>query len=146
MTPASAPHTARFARLAALGALLGALAVAMGAFGAHGLKARLSPEALAWWKTGAEYHLVHALALVAVGLAGLLAPARVRPRALTVAGTAILLGVVVFAGSLYAMALSDLRWLGAVTPFGGTAFIVGWVAFGWALWPTPDSPSEPPRS
>jgi uncharacterized membrane protein YgdD (TMEM256/DUF423 family) len=122
-------------RVASFGALAGTLAVVMGAFGAHALKARLSPEALAWWKTAAEYHLIHALLLTVIGLVRL-APIAARPRALGVAAVAVGLGLAVFCGSLYTMALTELRWLGAITPLGGTAFIVGWFAFGWALWPT----------
>lgn len=119
---------------ASLGALAGGLGVVAGAFGAHGLKAILSPEGLAWWQTGALYHLVHALALLAVGLAAHAALAT-RPRALRVAAWAFGVGLVLFSGSLYVMALTEVRALGAVTPFGGTAFIVGWAALAAALWP-----------
>ncbi len=117
---------------APLGALLGALAVAAGAFGAHGLRARLDARMLEIWQTAASYHLVHALALVVAGLVAA-QKAGVAPK---VAGAAFLLGVLVFSGTLYALALTDLRWLGAITPLGGVAFIVGWVALAVALWPT----------
>jgi uncharacterized membrane protein YgdD (TMEM256/DUF423 family) len=116
-----------------LSALNGFLAVALGAFGAHGLKRRLAAvadgvERLDWWRTASNYHLAHALAL---GLVALLF-ARSAGAALTVAGFAFLVGIALFSGSLYAMVLTGVRGLGVVTPFGGLAFLVGWVAIGWA--------------
>ena len=107
-----------------LGAVFGGLAVGAGAFGAHALKAHLSAEALGWWQTGAQYHLVHAVALV---LTGLFAP-RGRPRAIALAGLAFMSGIVLFSGSLYALALTGARWIGAVTPVGGLLLLVGWIA------------------
>lgn len=107
-----------------IGAVLGALAVAIGAFGAHGLKAMVTPDLLANFETGARYHMYHALAIVAVALviarypAASLAP---------VAGWLFLAGIVIFSGSLYLMALTGMRWLGAITPIGGVALIGGWV-------------------
>jgi len=113
----------RFALLA--GALLAAAGVALGAFGAHGLKALLSPEALGWWQTAVQYQMWHAIGLVAIGAAPM---ARTRgPAWMLAAGTAI------FSGSLYAMALSDVRWLGAITPIGGVLMIGGWAWFAWRL-------------
>jgi uncharacterized membrane protein YgdD (TMEM256/DUF423 family) len=117
----------------ALAALNGFLAVALGAFGAHGLKSRLAAvadgaERLEWWRTAASYHLAHALAL---GLVAVLVQ-RAAGAALTVAGFAFLIGIVLFSGSLYVMVLSGVRGLGAVTPIGGLAFLVGWAALGWA--------------
>ncbi len=112
--------------LLALGAVLAALAVALGAFGAHALKARLSADALALWQTAAQYHFWHALGVIAAGLALLNFPGSGWLRA---AGWLLALGIVLFSGSLYALALSGLRGLGAVTPFGGLAFILGWLAF-----------------
>jgi len=103
------------------GAGLGALAVAAGAFGAHGLRGRLDATAMAWFETAAHYHLVHATLLVAVGALAARGP-RVRAAAI-----ALVLGVVVFCGTLYAMALGAPRWFGALTPVGGGALIVGWV-------------------
>jgi len=102
-------------------AVLGFLAVALGAFGAHGLRARLGAAELEVWRTAALYHLVHAVAMLAVALAG----ARVR-RGRLICGlwTA---GVVIFGGSLYLLAATGLRWLGAVTPLGGAAFLAGWL-------------------
>jgi uncharacterized membrane protein YgdD (TMEM256/DUF423 family) len=117
----------------ALAGLNGFLAVALGAFGAHGLRQRLAGlsdgvERLDWWRTAATYHLAHALAL---GLVAVLA-ARVESVALSVAGWAFLVGMVLFSGSLYAMVLTGVRGLGAVTPLGGLAFLVGWAAVVWS--------------
>lgn len=107
----------------AAGSLAGALAVATGAFGAHALKAKLSAEALAWWQTAVQYHFVHALALLAVGLLARQAPPS---SLLSTAAAAFVAGLVLFSGSLYAMSLGAPRWLGAVAPLGGTAWIVAW--------------------
>lgn len=112
-----------------LSGTLGFLAVALGAFGAHGLKARLAPLAdgaqrLEWWNTGAHYQAVHALAL---GLVAYLA-SRTSAASVVVAAYAFLAGVVLFSGSLFVMTLTGLRWLGAVTPLGGLAFLVGWAS------------------
>lgn len=116
----------------ATGAINGALAVAAGAFGAHGLKAKLAPELLATWQTGAEYHMYHALALV---LAGVLMSALPAPNStLNAAGIALLVGIVLFSGSLYALSLSGVKMLGAITPFGGLAFIAGWLLLAVAAW------------
>lgn len=107
----------------ALGAISGLLSVAAGAFGAHGLRSVISAEALAWWHTAAQYQIYHSLALVALGVWGKPAPA---------AGWAFLVGILVFSGTLYAMALTGARWLGAVTPIGGVSLMIGWAAFAWA--------------
>ncbi|MGC4001049.1 MAG: DUF423 domain-containing protein [Anaeromyxobacter sp.] len=110
------------------GAISGAVAVAAGAFGAHALKARLAPDLLAVFQTGAQYQMYHALALLAAGWVAARAPGG----ASTVAGVGFLLGTVLFSGSLYALALSGVRGLGAITPLGGVAFIAGWVALAFA--------------
>ena len=110
------------------GAISGGLAVAAGAFGAHALRTRLPPDLLAVWKTGAEYQLTHALALLAVGWVAARAPGV----ASTAAGWLFLAGTVIFSGSLYALTLTGVRGLGAITPIGGVAFIAGWVALAWA--------------
>jgi uncharacterized membrane protein YgdD (TMEM256/DUF423 family) len=110
------------ARWFAVGCWLGALGVSLGAFGAHGLKKSVSSEMIAVWETAARYHLVHALALLATGWA-----AERWPGALTTgAGWLFLAGIVVFSGSLYALALTGTRALGAITPFGGLCLIAGW--------------------
>lgn len=106
-----------------IAAVLGGLGVAIGAFGAHGLKQRLSdPELLAIFETGVRYHFYHALALLAMATMPGLWVSRWAPAA----GWAFTVGVVVFSGSLYALALTNIRVLGAITPIGGVAFIVGW--------------------
>ena len=112
----------------ALGAANALVAVAAGAFGAHALKARLAPDLLAVWDTGARYHLFHALGLVAVGLWLQLRPAP----AVGAAGWLLQAGILLFSGSLYALALTGTRGLGAITPFGGLAFLAGWAALVWA--------------
>jgi uncharacterized membrane protein YgdD (TMEM256/DUF423 family) len=108
-------------RLAAAGAVNAFLAVAAGAFGAHGLKERIDADLLVVFEVGARYHMVHALGLFAVAW---LASRQVRGAAL--AGTLMLLGIVLFSGSLYALALSGERWLGAITPIGGVALLGAW--------------------
>ena len=105
-----------------LASMYGFLAVMLGAFGAHALKERLSPDLLAIWRTAVEYHFYHALALLAVGLLA----RQLQAGLLTVAGACFALGVLVFSGSLYALALSGVRVLGAITPLGGLLFLVGW--------------------
>lgn len=114
-------------RILVLGALLGALAVALGAFGAHGLRSRVTPELLEVYETAVRYHFYHALALLAVGVWADRVGSAASPPGLGAAATAFLVGVVVFSGSLYALVLSGMRWLGAITPIGGIAFIVGWL-------------------
>ncbi len=105
--------------------VLGALAVILGAFGAHGLRDKLAPEMLAVFEVGVRYHMYHALALLAVSLA----PASLWSSPATVAAAwSWVGGILVFSGSLYALTLSGIKWLGAITPIGGVAFIVGWLA------------------
>ncbi len=112
------------------GALAGGLAVALGAFGAHGLESRVGPDRLDVFETGVRYHLVHALALLAVGFAA----SRWPGAATNAAGALFLAGIVVFSGSLYAMTFTGHRWLGALTPIGGVAFLAGWGCLAWAAW------------
>ena len=109
----------------AAGALYGATGVVLGAFGAHALASRLSDSNLAVWDTAVTYQLTHALALLVVGL---LTREPGSSATLNIAGWAFLVGVVLFSGSLYALALDGPRLLGPVTPIGGVAFITGWVA------------------
>ncbi|MEM6729982.1 MAG: DUF423 domain-containing protein [Myxococcota bacterium] len=113
-----------------LAGVFGAAGVSAGAFGAHALRERLDPELLRVWNTGAEYHLLHALALVGVAWAASRSPGL----AASVAGWAMTVGIIVFSGSLYVLALSGARWLGAATPLGGLAFIVGWLALAVSAW------------
>lgn len=113
----------------ALGGAAALLAVALGAFGAHGLKSRLPADMLAVYQTGVQYHFYHALGLALIGLAVLHLP---DSAALRAAGWLMAAGILLFSGSLYALALSGERWLGAVTPIGGLAFLLGWAALVWA--------------
>jgi len=113
-----------------LGAAFGFLAVALGAFAAHGLEGRLDADRLAWFRTGVDYHLAHALALV---LTGFLMREHAPHPAVRVAGFAFAFGIVVFSGSLYALALTGVTALGMITPFGGVGFLVGWVALMWGV-------------
>jgi uncharacterized membrane protein YgdD (TMEM256/DUF423 family) len=110
--------------------VLAAAGVALGAFGAHALKARLPAELLATWNTGVQYHLWHAIGLIAVGLSAALVPDGAWLRA---AGALLLAGILLFSGSLYALALGAPKWLGAVAPFGGASLILGWLALAVAV-------------
>jgi uncharacterized membrane protein YgdD (TMEM256/DUF423 family) len=113
-----------------LGSVSAGLAVALGAFAAHGLRSRISPEALQTFETGARYHMYHALALLVVAWAATRWPGG----AVTAAGWLFVAGTLLFSGSLYLLAVTGMRVLGAITPFGGLAFILGWLALAWAAW------------
>ena len=115
----------------ALGALSGAMAVALGAFGAHGLKTRLPVDLLATFETGVRYQMYHALALLAVAWAVTRWSGSNLPAA---AGWLFVAGTVLFSFSLYLLALTGQRWLGAITPLGGVAFVAGWVCLALAAW------------
>ena len=117
--------------LIVIGALNLALAVALGAFGAHGLKARVTAEQLAWWHTGVNYHFIHALGILAIGMLITSQPALSGLRS---SGLVMLFGIVVFCGTLYAMTLGAPRWFGAITPIGGTAIIAAWLMLAWQAW------------
>ena len=114
-----------------LAAMLGFLAVLLGAFGAHGLTSRLAgladgAQRLEWWKTAAQYHLAHALAVgLAAGVCG-------ESRAGRISCVAFALGIALFSGSLYTMTLTGTRWLGAITPLGGLSLLIGWLSLAWA--------------
>jgi len=107
----------------ALAAALGLSGVALGAFGAHGLRARLAAEGLATWQTAVHYHLLHAAAVLALALFG-----AATGRAVAWPAGLMAAGVLLFSGSLYALALGGPRWLGPVTPIGGLCFLAGWAA------------------
>lgn len=113
-----------------IGAVSAFVSVAAGAFGAHALKARLTPDMLTIFETGNRYQMYHSLGLIAVGLFAAHRPSGL----LNGAGWAMLVGILVFSGSLYALALSGVRALGAITPIGGMGFLVGWVLFALAAW------------
>jgi uncharacterized membrane protein YgdD (TMEM256/DUF423 family) len=111
-----------------LGALSGLIGVAAGAFGAHALRTRLSPELLAVFETGARYQMYHAFALFAVAWAATRWPGAL----VNWSGWLFVAGTLLFSGSLYALALSGVRWLGAITPLGGAAFLAGWLCLALA--------------
>lgn len=116
-----------------LGALLAGIGVALGAFGAHALKATVPPDLLTVYETGSRYHLLHAQALILVGILA----SRLSPRSIRVAGWAFTLGILLFSFSLYTLAITGIRKLGMVTPLGGVAFMVGWASLavgGWTQW------------
>ena len=108
------------------GAVSGFIGVAAGAFGAHGLKKTMAADLFEIFEVGVRYQMYHALALIVVGALAL------RGRSVDVAGWGFLIGTIIFSGSLYALALSGQRWLGAITPLGGVAFLIGWSALTWA--------------
>lgn len=107
-------------KLVIAGAGLGGLALALGAFGAHFVRTRIDPAALAWWETAVQYQMWHGLAILALGLAG--------GKVFRLPAGLLLAGTLVFSGTLYAMALGAPRWLGAITPMGGVLMIAGWCA------------------
>jgi uncharacterized membrane protein YgdD (TMEM256/DUF423 family) len=120
--------------LGSLGALFG---VTAGAFGAHAMRARITPDMLAIFETAVRYQLVHSLALLAVTWAVVRWPGR----STVAAGWLFVVGIVLFSGSLYALALSGARYLGWITPFGGLAFIVGWSCLAWSAWRSSPNPT-----
>ena len=119
-------------RIAIVGAGLGFLSVSLGAFGAHALSGHFEtyPDLEATYQTAVEYQFYHALALLFIAWA----VGRWPGRLLVWAGYLIGLGVLVFSGSLYLLVLTNIRWLGAITPIGGVAFLAGWACLGWGIW------------
>lgn len=115
----------------ALAALSGGMGVALGAFGAHGLRARLSTQDLDTFKTGVDYQMYHALALLGAALA---LTRWTNSGLFIISGWLFVAGTVLFSGSLYILALSKVRWLGAITPFGGLAFVAGWICLALGVW------------
>jgi uncharacterized membrane protein YgdD (TMEM256/DUF423 family) len=113
-----------------LGALGGALSVIAGAFGAHGLESRLGPRELGLWETASRYLMYGSLALVLVGLFG-----QAGARRVDASGWCLLAGSLIFSGTVFALALGGPRWLGAITPIGGTLLIAGFLLFAWAALP-----------
>jgi uncharacterized membrane protein YgdD (TMEM256/DUF423 family) len=117
-----------------LGAINGFLAVAFGAFAAHALDGVISVRLIEIFQTGVDYQALHAVALLVTGLLARLE--RALSNALRLAGWAFTIGIVLFSGSLYLLALTDTPWLGAITPVGGTAFLLGWLTLAWHAWRT----------
>lgn len=115
---------------AVIAAVSGFLAVALGAFGAHALESRLEPDLLEVFETGVRYQFYHVIGLFAAAWAVHLGGAG----AARAAGWFFVAGTVIFSGSLYALALSGTRWLGAITPVGGLSFLAGWLSLAWAFW------------
>ena len=115
----------------AIGSVLGGLAVALGAFGAHSLRDVLTPSALETFETGVRYQFYHAVAII---LAGLVLGRDPSAKLANAAGWLFMIGVAIFSGSLYLLTITGMRWLGAITPIGGVAFIVGWACLGLATW------------
>ena len=113
-----------------VGAISGFLAVALGAFGAHALQDKLGAELMATYSTGNAYHFYHCFALLAVGFAGL----HIKSRMLTASGYCFFAGTVIFSGSLYLLAVTGVRVLGAITPIGGMLFIAGWALLATTLY------------
>lgn len=113
-----------------LGSINAALVVIIGAFGAHGLKNSLSGEMMTVYQTGVQYHFYHALGLIIVGIVAIHIPASAW---LKWSGWLMLAGIILFSGSLYLLAMTEVRWLGAITPFGGTAFIIAWILMAIAV-------------
>lgn len=114
-----------------LGSVSAFVAVALGAFAAHGLKARLTPELLAIFEVAVRYQMYHALALLGAAWAYGRWPGTL----VTAAGWLFVAGTLLFSGSLYLLALTGTRWLGAITPLGGLAFLAGWIGLAAAAWP-----------
>ena len=111
------------------GAVAALIAVALGAFGAHSLRAKLSPDMLAIFETGVRYQMYHALGLLGVAWA----TTRWPESNLNPAGWAFIVGIVIFSGSLYILSIFDIRWLGAITPIGGLALLIGWAILVWSV-------------
>jgi uncharacterized membrane protein YgdD (TMEM256/DUF423 family) len=113
-----------------IGGLSGFLAVAAGAFGAHALRQKLPADMLSVFETGARYQMYHAFALLAVAWVAARWPGPV----IHLAGWCFVAGTVLFSGSLYLLAFTDTHWIGAITPLGGLAFLLGWLALAWGVW------------
>ena len=111
------------------GAVAAFIGVALGAFGAHSLRTKLSPEMLGIFEVGVRYQMYHAFGLIAVAWA----MARWPEANLNAAGWAFIAGILIFSGSLYLLSITDVRWLGAITPIGGLAFLLGWAILVWSI-------------
>ncbi len=116
----------------AIAAIFGGLSVGSGAFASHALKEKLTENALKIWETGSKYQMYHALALLLVAL--LLTKAETSQNSLIYSGIAFIIGIFIFSGSLYALSLSGIKWLGAITPIGGVALLIGWGCLAISAW------------
>ena len=114
----------------AAGSLMAFIGVALGAFAAHGLKSRLPPDMLTIFEVGVRYQMYHAFGLIAVAWCVSRWPQSSAP----LAGWSFIIGIVIFSGSLYLLSITGIRWLGAITPAGGVAFLIGWLLLAWAVW------------
>ena len=132
---AQSPREEAMGRFSVAGSIALALAVILGAFGAHALRGLLPPDRLAIWETANRYHFYHGLALFLVEVVAMTVRTTGAPsRSVTMAGVLFLAGLFLFSGSLYLLAYSGLRWLGAITPLGGVAWIVGWLLLAYGGW------------
>ncbi len=113
-----------------IGALSACIGVAAGAFGAHGLKSRIAPEMLLVFEVGVRYQMYHAFALIISAWVLTKWPSSL----VNIGGFLFILGTLLFSGSLYFLSVSGVRWLGAITPFGGLAFLAGWICLAWGVW------------
>ena len=113
-----------------VGSALSALAVLIGAFGAHGLKLKITPEALSIFEIGVRYQMYHSLGLILIGIIGYHLP----QSSIMPAAYFILAGIITFSGSLYVLALLNIKWLGAITPIGGMCFIIGWLLLAFNIY------------
>lgn len=113
-----------------LGSVFAFLSVAFGAFGAHGLEGKLEPRMLTIWETAARYQMYHSLALIGLGIWATQNTAS----STSVSGYSFVAGILLFSGSLYALALTGVKVLGAITPLGGMAFMIAWIAFAVTAW------------
>jgi uncharacterized membrane protein YgdD (TMEM256/DUF423 family) len=137
MERTSKPSLNHSARLAILIGIIGSgLGVALGAFGAHGLKQILSVHSLQIYQTAVDYQMWHSLALILIGLTCQLIPPS---RLLTMSACFMLSGIILFSGSLYLLAITETRWLGMITPFGGVALLIAWILFAIAIARSPIS-------
>ena len=112
------------------GSVFAALAVVLGAFGAHGLKKVLTDEMMVVYNTAVDYHFIHALGILAIGILHHQFP---ESRAMIWAGIAMIIGILLFSGSLYVLSITEIRKLGMITPFGGLSFIAGWLILAWGI-------------
>ncbi len=109
-----------------IGSFLAALGIALGAFGSHGLRHILDPAQLEWWHTAVQYQMWHALGLIGLGAS--------RMERLTLSVTLLTTGTLIFSGTLYLLALTELHWLGMITPIGGLLMMAGWLSVAWRAW------------